>query len=120
MNDRSLVHALFAITIIVSVIAIAFNVVAYKEVSRIEDYYVERLETANNSCSMRFPEKSLNGIEGVYSHPNYYCVWTKDMTPYEIAETTFHELAHYYSFHAPEHFNVDWENETHKWQLEEK
>lgn len=43
-------------------------------------------------------------IEGLYNHEGYFCVWTKDRSPEAIAETTFHELAHYYNDYNPEHF----------------
>jgi len=69
-------------------------------------------EQKNNSCAMRFPEHNITGIKGVYHHPDYYCVWTGKIngipqTPAEIAEVTFHELAHYYAHHDPKHFNVE-------------
>jgi len=70
-------------------------------------------------CNMRF-DKEIIGVNGLYSDPNYFCVWTEGRTQIEIAETTYHELAHYYSYKDTEHFNVDWNNETHKWNLEKK
>jgi hypothetical protein len=33
---------------------------------------------------------------GFYHEQGFFCVRTKDMTPEQVAETTFHELAHYY------------------------
>lgn len=42
-----------------------------------------------------------NGVDfgnkwGFYNTQGYFCVRTKDRSPEEVAETTFHELAHYY------------------------
>lgn len=59
------------------------------------------------SCEMRFAKYNIStekGVHGVYSHPEYFCVWTKDREPRDIAQTTFHELAHYYSYRDSEHF----------------
>jgi hypothetical protein len=55
-------------------------------------------------CSMRFPKNNITILQGVYSHPDYYCVWTEGRTPQAIAETTFHELAHYYAYDNSSHF----------------
>jgi len=60
-------------------------------------------------CNLRF-KKNVTMVQGLYHHPEYFCVWTKDREPKEIAQTTFHELAHYYSYNAPNHFNVEVKN----------
>ena len=41
---------------------------------------------------------------GVYNHAGYFCVITKDRSFEEIAQTTFHELAHMYNHRDTEHF----------------
>lgn len=65
------------------------------------------------SCEMRFPEhntSSKRGINGLYHHPKYFCVWTHEREANEIAETTFHELTHYYNYNEREHFKKDFED----------
>lgn len=57
-----------------------------------------------DSCEMRFPDRNITRVNGVYQHPNYFCVWVRERSASEIARTTFHELAHYFSYHEPEHF----------------
>lgn len=39
-----------------------------------------------------------------HSEALYFVVKTQGRTPEEIAETTFHELAHYYAIEQEEHF----------------
>jgi hypothetical protein len=46
---------------------------------------------------MRFDDAS-NGLSGVYVNNNegeYYCVWIKDRSPKDIADTENHEICHY-------------------------
>jgi len=43
--------------------------------------------------------------DGFYSNAGYFCVQTKGLTKSEVAETTFHELAHYYTDRGDNHFN---------------
>ena len=45
---------------------------------------------------------------GFYSAKGYFCVATAGRTPIEVAETTFHELAHYYIHYDEEHFINEW------------
>lgn len=58
------------------------------------------------TCDMRFgTENNVTGINGLYtSDEGYFCVWTKDRSAEEIAETTMHELSHYYIAQYPDHF----------------
>ncbi len=58
-------------------------------------YAMEFNRTANKN-------EQLNGLYS--SSEGYFCVWTKDRKPEAIAETTFHELAHYYNYEEKEHF----------------
>lgn len=41
---------------------------------------------------------------GYYRHDSYFCVATKGRSDVDIAETTYHELAHHFNYNDPEHF----------------
>ena len=56
-------------------------------------------------CEVRFDNSSIDLVDGLYTTEGYFCVWTKDRTSIEIAETTFHELAHYYVDMNSTHFS---------------
>lgn len=55
-------------------------------------------------CEVRFNDSDVHVINGFYSNKGYFCVLTRGRTPDEIAQTTFHELAHYYINNDEEHF----------------
>jgi len=50
------------------------------------------------------PDFNNTNVTGYYVHGEYFLVQTRDKTFEEIAETTFHELAHMYVFRNPEHY----------------
>lgn len=56
------------------------------------------------TCEMRFPDKNITAINGVYHHPDYFCVWTKTQTAKEAGGTYIHEICHIFEMEQPEHF----------------
>lgn len=80
-------------------------------------YYARPPFEINESCNMRFPKYDVErGINGLYVHNNYFCVYTHQRSTEEIAATTFHELAHYFNDVEKEHFSRDFQgyNYTNK------
>lgn len=100
---RSL-RKLFFVTAIVFFLCIVLISIFYvgEKVSVVKSVY----DCQCDACDMRFNKDDGLGINGVYAHPNYFCVWTNNRTPEAVAQTTFHEISHYYLKHDPEHFEV--------------
>jgi len=79
----------------------------------LENYYVgfdDAIEFVldgerDDRCNMRFKKNITNMVQGLYSHDNYICVWTKNRSMPEIQSTWSHETAHWWSHYQPEHFS---------------
>ena len=54
-------------------------------------------------------ENNNTQMAGFYNNAGYFCVATKGRTSIEIAETTMHELAHYYVDSDEDHFVKEWQ-----------
>lgn len=65
------------------------------------DKYIKRPDC--ESCALYSPNAKY-GVNGVYHHPNYYCVWTKGRNESEIVGTECHEQTHYLVARNYEHF----------------
>lgn len=49
-------------------------------------------------------DETRDGLEGIYYADNYYCVWTKDRTEFQISRVEIHEQCHHLVYLDKEHF----------------
>ena len=66
----------------------------------IADYDVVKQEAER----IYFGRNESDRVNGFYAHKGYFCVATSGRSATDIAQTTFHELAHYYVHQDPDHF----------------
>jgi len=66
------------------------------------NYRIEKIQERTNM--MFFDEEKIELYDGFYSDENYYCVWTKEKTPEEIANIDEHEKCHVLADKQHEHF----------------
>ena len=75
--------------------------------------------TNNNNCDslIMYDQSTMKqiqnttkngGVNGVYFHNNYYCVWTKGRSMIEIETTENHEICHHLIENDPCHFGYDY------------
>jgi len=73
----------------------------------VEEYNNYSCSEAEERCNMRFNRTTGDTVNGLYQPGKYFCVWTEGVEENQIAETTFHELAHHYNYEEHDHFKGD-------------
>lgn len=61
--------------------------------------------STRGSCEMRFNQSiEAAGVNGLYHHGDYFCVWVKDRNVTEIVGSQTHELCHHLVYVDRDHF----------------